>query len=112
MRRYDHVRPRTLDTYLNFLGISEREFYDWIEPMRDPDIWEKNPRGEWVARDSVVNHVHDPGVEAARVPQSPDRTFAPWNRHLYYFEEEEAPAAPAPAPPREAQNDPLDFIVL
>jgi len=112
VRRYDHVRPRTLDTYLKFLGLTEEEFYDWIEPLRDLDIWEKNARGEWVAKDSVVNHVHDPGVEAARVPQSPDRTFAPWNRHLYYYEEEAPTAAQVPAPLREAQNDPLDFIVL
>lgn len=87
-RRYDPVRPRTLDTYLRFLQITEQEFYDWVEPMRDLDIWEKDSAGQWLAKDSVANHIADANVEAARpllVPPE-ERTFGSKNKHLYYSE--------------------------
>ena len=38
-------------------------------------------------KDSIVNHLKDPGVEQARPQQSEDRTFSPKNRHLYYNKE-------------------------
>jgi N-acetyl sugar amidotransferase len=86
VRLYDHVRPRTLETYLKFLQITEQEFLDWVEPMRDLEIWEKQPNGEWLAKDSVANYLTSPEIEAARVPQVEDRTFSEGNRHLYYSE--------------------------
>lgn len=86
--KYDAVRPRTLETYLKFLGVTEEEFYAWVEPMRDPEIWGRNGRGDWVVKDTVANHTHGPQVEAARVPlvEPEQRTFHPNNRHLHYSE--------------------------
>ncbi len=66
--RHDHARPRELDAFLMFLGITEDEFEGCVEPMRDPQIWELGPNGGWRVKDSIVNHVEDPGVEAARLP--------------------------------------------
>jgi N-acetyl sugar amidotransferase len=85
VRQYDANRPRSLDGYLRFLRITEQEFLDWVEPMRDKSIWQKQG-GRWVATDSVVDHAKDPGVARARVPLVPpqERTFSPRNRHLYY----------------------------
>ncbi len=87
VKKYDHVRPSTLDLYLDFLGITEEEFEEFIEPMRDPAIWEKTPEG-WVLKDSVANHVNDPGVEEVRLPLLPEeeRTFGHKNRYFYYSE--------------------------
>lgn len=89
VKKYDHVRPSTLDTYLQFMGISEQDFYDWIEPMRDESIWQKGAGGEWTVKDSVANHAGDPGVEAARVPlvAPEDRTFGENNRKFYWRED-------------------------
>jgi len=66
--RYDHVRPSTLDTYLNFMNLTEKEFEDAVEKFRDPAIWVKNGDGKWVAKDSIVNHVNDPDVDKYRLP--------------------------------------------
>lgn len=89
VKKYDAVVPSTLKTYLDFLGVTEDEFYRWIEPMRDQDIWEKNDRGVWTANDSVANHAHDPNVEKARVPLLPeeDRTFGRNNLGFYWRED-------------------------
>jgi N-acetyl sugar amidotransferase len=89
VQRYDHVRSRTLDTYLRFMQITEAEFYQCLEPMRDLDIWEKDSGGRWVAKDSVANHINDSAVAAARVPLvlPADRTFGANNRGFYWRED-------------------------
>ena len=97
VRQYDHVRPRSLDVYLDFLEMTEAEFEGSVERMRDPAIWERDAAGRWLPRDSVIHHAKDPGVDAARVPPAEDRAWAPRNRHLYYND-----AAP---PVREAGGD-------
>ncbi len=112
VRQYDHVRPKSLDVYLKFLGMTEAEFEGAVERMRDPAIWERQD-GRWRAKDSVVNHALDPGVDAARVPLVEDRTFAPHNRHLYYNNRLPPLPRPAPASRADATGDPsAEFIVL
>lgn len=110
VRQYDHVRPRSLDAYLEFLEMTEDEFEAAVEPMRDRAVWERDGSGKWRAKDSVVSHVSDPWVEAARVPLSDDRTFAPRNRHLYY--NDALPPVAEPRSPVRAQPSTNDFIVL
>jgi N-acetyl sugar amidotransferase len=109
VRLYDHVRPRTLDTYLKFLGMTEREFEGAVEPMRDAAIWER-VAGVWRTTDSVVHHVHDPKVEAARVAPSSDRTFAAQNRHLYWTDDGRPRHAPASLPGRDVSDH--EFVIL
>lgn len=83
--KYDDVRPDSLDTYLNFLDMTEEEFEAAIEPMRDESIWEKK-NGEWVTKDSVGNHEDDDGVEDARISMvdPEDRVFGENNKNFYY----------------------------
>jgi len=68
VRKYDRVRPSTLDTYLKFMGITETEFEDAIEHLRDPAIWEKDKSGSWYQLDSVINHINDADVDKYRLP--------------------------------------------
>jgi hypothetical protein len=88
VQRYDHIRPGTLDTYLDFLQISEDEFFEWVEPMRDIDIWEKKADGKWYTKDTVANHIADPGIDEVRsVLVAPeDRTFGVNNTGFYWKE--------------------------
>jgi len=66
--QYDHVRPSDLDVYLKFVGMTEQEFLDGIEHMRDPAIWEKGSDGRWRTKDNIGNHASDPGVDEVRMP--------------------------------------------
>lgn len=84
VRQYDAARPRTLDTYLKFIGMTEQEFVALQDAKRDPDVWERDASGVWRATDWVGNHAAGPKVDAARVPQVKDRTFSYENRALYY----------------------------
>ena len=113
VRQYDHVRPRTLDTYLKFLGLTEGEFYAWVEPMRDPRIWARDAQRTWAANDSVANHRSDPGVEAARVPlvAEEERTFSTKQQHLYFSERHWAGREAAEAPTGRTTVPDYEFIV-
>lgn len=73
VNKYDHVRPSDLDVWLKFVGMTEEEFLSYIDHLRDPQIWEKDEAGKWVVKDAIANHVDDPGVAAAAIPQVDDR---------------------------------------
>lgn len=83
VEEYDSTTPSTLQTYLDFVGMSLEEFYEMVEPMRDLSIWEKIGK-EWVVKDSVINHIDSKTDEEYRVDPSPDYAFDEKNRHLYY----------------------------
>lgn len=86
VKEYDAKEPESLSEYCRFLKISEQEFYDLVDPMRDTDIWEKDEFGRWHIKDSVWMQKIGVNEEKARINQSKDRTFGPENRNLYYNE--------------------------
>jgi hypothetical protein len=53
--------------------MSEEEFVAMLDPLRDPQIWEKGPGGQWRTKDHIGNHLQDPGVEEVRLPLDPAR---------------------------------------
>ncbi len=84
VKKYDSVRPSDLDIFLKFVGMSEKEFLGFVDPLRDPKIWEQDRFGKWTTKDSVTNHVPDSSVEKARIPQVNDReTIRSYNQSKY-----------------------------
>lgn len=65
--KYDHVRPADFDTFLKFVEMTETEFMEAIEHLRDLSIWRKDVSGLWQTRDNIGNHINDEGVVNARV---------------------------------------------
>ncbi len=82
---YDHVRPKTLDFYLDYLGVTEAQLMAWIEPLSDSDVWHEVD-GKRTRIDTVAAHSQDDGVEQEKMPlvAPDDRTFGHNNRHYYY----------------------------
>ena len=69
IKKYEYLkRPKNLDFFLKFAGITEKQFLHKMEHLRDPNIWEKDSKGEWHLLDWVGNHIWDKGVEDARLP--------------------------------------------
>ena len=66
VKRYQDIKPKALNKFLQWIGMTEDEFMSCINPFRDPAIWKKNECGEWELLDSVVNHIHDTGVDGVR----------------------------------------------
>ena len=47
VRKYDHVRPRDLDRWLNYVGMSPEEFDVVADTFRNPRVW-RIENGQWV----------------------------------------------------------------
>ncbi|WP_303673653.1 N-acetyl sugar amidotransferase [Vampirovibrio chlorellavorus] len=47
VRKYDHVKPRDLLRWLQYVGMSEAEFDAIADTFRDSRVWQKNSSGEW-----------------------------------------------------------------
>jgi N-acetyl sugar amidotransferase len=69
IKKYEYQnKPRNLQVFLEFIGMSDKEFHDSVEHLRDPMIWEKDSNEEWIKKDSIDNHILDKGVEDVRLP--------------------------------------------
>jgi len=102
VERLDAFEPYAMEEYLKLMDMSREEFFNLIEDARDLGIWE-NVNDEWVAKDSVINHVNEEGVEEARVDQSSDRTFSEENRQMYF--NRELPPEPTGDPRLDVRKD-------
>lgn len=47
VRKYDHVKPRDLDRWLGYVGMSEQEFDAIADTFRNPRVW-RIENGQWV----------------------------------------------------------------
>jgi hypothetical protein len=48
VKKYDHVKPRDLQRWLKYVDMKEEEFDQMADTFRDPKVWWKNEKGEWV----------------------------------------------------------------
>ena len=69
VERYQELLPdeKRLSLFLKWSGMNRDNLFDLIDKHRDPRIWNKAPSGEWILRDSVVNHIDDPGIDDVRL---------------------------------------------
>lgn len=68
VERYQAAPPSDLPLFLQWLGMSEREFRPIIDAHRDQRIWSRDGEGAWRLSDSVIEHGRDPGVDEVRLP--------------------------------------------
>lgn len=48
IKKYDHVKPRDLYRWLEYVGMTEEEFDRIADTFRDRRVWERLPDGTWV----------------------------------------------------------------
>jgi N-acetyl sugar amidotransferase len=48
VRKYDHVKPRDLDRWLQYVDMTEEEFDRVADGFRDPRVWRTNSEATWV----------------------------------------------------------------
>ncbi|MBN2121148.1 MAG: N-acetyl sugar amidotransferase [Candidatus Omnitrophica bacterium] len=65
LKKYEHVRPEDLDTFFKEMDLTEEELMKIVEPMRDPNVWQKQADGSWAKKVSIDpdNLVDISGVE-------------------------------------------------
>lgn len=75
VKKYQDLIPTDLPLFLDWIGISEAEFFEHINQHRSPEIWSLEENGEWNLKDSVINHLDDSGVDEVRLPVIKDCEF-------------------------------------
>lgn len=73
--RYQNVLPQDLPLFLEWLQVSEAEFWEQIDRYRDSRIWRQDDSGRWQLADSVLNHGDDEGVDAVRLDKKENCEF-------------------------------------
>ncbi len=48
VRKYDHVIPRDLNYWLDYVGMKESEFWKTANSFRSPLVWKKDKKGNWM----------------------------------------------------------------
>ncbi|MBI1866260.1 MAG: N-acetyl sugar amidotransferase [Candidatus Staskawiczbacteria bacterium] len=48
VKKYDHVKPSDLKRWLEYVDMTEDEFDRVCDTFRDPRVWWKDEKGEWV----------------------------------------------------------------
>lgn len=69
---YTERVPSDLAMFLDWIGMTEREFLECVWNRRDERIWRRSGDGEWRLLDSVAKHIGDAGVEDVRLPKLSD----------------------------------------
>ena len=54
IQQYLEVKPAALPIFLDWVSMSEEEFFACINPFRDSRAWQKNRKGEWECIGSVL----------------------------------------------------------
>lgn len=69
---YAERKPADLPLLLEWLEMTEEDFRVCVGDRRDPAVWSRSCDGEWRLTDSIVNHIHDDGVDEVRLPKVED----------------------------------------
>jgi N-acetyl sugar amidotransferase len=67
VKKYQIYKAEDVGPFLRWLDIAEKEFFGYIESKRDREIWETGGNGNWVLKDSIDNHINDPGINKVRL---------------------------------------------
>ncbi len=65
---FQNKEPETLQLFLDWMAMTKRGFYHFINLHRNPKIWEFNEQtNTWKLKDSILNHKNDSNIEQARL---------------------------------------------
>ncbi|WP_406611049.1 N-acetyl sugar amidotransferase [Agarivorans sp. JK6] len=67
IRQYLTIKPKALSQFLEWLGISEQEFYTAVDKFRDPTVWERKEFNEWELKDSALDIILSPNDQELQV---------------------------------------------
>lgn len=98
VKEYDANTPRNLSTYLNFLEMTEKEFYETIDTQRDPKAWKKDEYGNWILNNPIWE-------QEEYFFNNDDETFSDKYKHLYFNENNPPTKTGNPI----LDNFPIDF---
>lgn len=78
--KYHDKIPKDLDLFLEWIGMSEQEFWKTLDEHRNPNVWHKENDGSWVLLDSILSHEYEEGLDEVRLDAVDNCEFelVPW----------------------------------
>ncbi len=70
--KYDPIKPANLGIFLEWINISEDEFYKKVDKFRDPRVWKRTKAGKWEKISSVKN---SPSPKECQLEVSEDNNY-------------------------------------
>lgn len=69
VKKYQNLKPdkKKVTLFLDWLGMPEKKFWNYINKRRDYRVWKRNKNNQWNLANSVLNHVQDEGVDSCRL---------------------------------------------
>lgn len=55
IEKYQDVKPKGLNKFLDWVGLTESEFMSYIDQFRDPSVWRKD-NGKWICYGNVLEN--------------------------------------------------------
>lgn len=75
VQAYQQVKPAALPKFLEWVGMTEAEFMDCIDPFRDPTVWQKDKQGEWQHLDAECKALSAAGDAEVAWPVTDPRDY-------------------------------------
>lgn len=75
VHNYTERAPADLPLFLEWIGMTEREFFDCVWHRRDERIWRRTSHGEWNLLDGIANHSVESGVDEVRLEKLSECQF-------------------------------------
>lgn len=75
VEKYQYKEPESLSKFLEWINLSKEEFMAAIKPFRDKSAWKETRNGDFVLRDSIINHIVDDGIDAVRLKVDDPRQY-------------------------------------
>ena len=75
VEKYQYKEPESLGKFLEWINLSKEEFMAAIKPFRDKSAWKETRNGDFVLRDSIINHLDDDGIDAVRLKVDDPRQY-------------------------------------
>jgi hypothetical protein len=75
VEQYQSVVPENLQLLLEWIGMSQEDFLATVDKFRDPQIWLQKD-GDWMLRDSVMEHIDDAGSEEVQLESTNANEYA------------------------------------
>ena len=75
VEKYQYKEPESLGKFLEWINLSKEEFMAAIKPFRDKSAWKETRNGDFVLRDSIINHIVDDGIDAVRLKVDDPRQY-------------------------------------
>lgn len=69
---YSKQKPGDLPLFLDWIEMTEQDFFACFENYRDERAWNRNASGEWVLQDCIANHIDDDGIDVVRLVKEGD----------------------------------------